>query len=104
MSRPFSYNDENFTVIDNLLFCHIKINKEIQIGESIVEVPPAIFNRLLCTTANLTRQLDTTGTIGGYIVYTGIKEENGKHYIYADTLINGKVYKYLTGIYYLKDI
>lgn len=23
MSRPFSYNDENFTVIDNFLFVHI---------------------------------------------------------------------------------
>lgn len=24
MSRPFSYNDENFTVIDNLLFIHFR--------------------------------------------------------------------------------
>lgn len=23
MSRPFSYNDDNFTVIGNVLFCHI---------------------------------------------------------------------------------
>lgn len=29
MSRPFSYNDENFTVIGNLLFCHIRITKDI---------------------------------------------------------------------------
>lgn len=32
MSRPFSYNDENFTVIGNILFAHVdigtkKINK-----------------------------------------------------------------------------
>ena len=25
MSRPFSYNDENFTVIGNMLFCHFKL-------------------------------------------------------------------------------
>lgn len=28
MSRPFSYNDENFTVIGNLLFVHFKYEDE----------------------------------------------------------------------------
>lgn len=48
MSRPFSYNDENFTVIGNLLFCHIKITKDYKAHEPIVELPPAIYDRL-CT-------------------------------------------------------
>ena len=29
MSRPFSYNDENFTVIGNILFCHIMVTNEV---------------------------------------------------------------------------
>lgn len=39
MSRPFSYNDDNFTVIGNLLFCHIKTNRNIPPNTKIVDVP-----------------------------------------------------------------
>lgn len=46
MSRPFSYNDENFTVIGNVLFVHIIDNKARKKYEPVVEVPPAIFERL----------------------------------------------------------
>lgn len=47
MSRPFSYNDENFTVIGNILFVHIIDNKARKaFSEPVVEVPPAIFDRL----------------------------------------------------------
>lgn len=42
MSRPFSYNDENFTVIGNLLFVHILDSKAHKAGEPIIEIPPAI--------------------------------------------------------------
>ena len=47
MSRPFSYNDENFTVIGNLLFCHIKTAVPMAVDDPIVEVPPAIVDRLM---------------------------------------------------------
>ena len=46
MSRPFSYNDENFTVIGNVLFVHIIDNKARKQFEPVVEIPPAIFERL----------------------------------------------------------
>lgn len=46
MSRPFSYNDENFTVIGNVLFVHIIDNKAMKAFEPVVEVPPAIFERM----------------------------------------------------------
>lgn len=38
MSRPFSYNDENFTVIGNMLFGHIKIPKgtSIEVSKKII--------------------------------------------------------------------
>ena len=50
MSRPFSYNDENFTVIGNVLFVHIIDNKARKKYEPVVEVPPAIFERLKTNT------------------------------------------------------
>ena len=46
MSRPFSYNDENFTVIGNVLFVHIIDNKARKQFEPVVEVPPAIYKRM----------------------------------------------------------
>lgn len=43
MSRPFSYNDENFTVIGNILFVHFRFNKAILAGTPItIRVPDAI--------------------------------------------------------------
>ena len=47
MSRPFSYNDENFTVIGNSLFVHLNIGtKPYSKGDTIGTVPPAIYDRL----------------------------------------------------------
>lgn len=47
MSRPFSYNDKNFTVIGNVLFCHIIVKKPLDTERYIVEIPPEIYKRLL---------------------------------------------------------
>lgn len=47
MSRPFSYNDENFTVIGNMLFVHIRDGKARKASEPIIEVPPAIFSHMV---------------------------------------------------------
>jgi hypothetical protein len=46
MSRPFSYNDENFTVIGNFLICHVLLKESTPAGEPIIEIPPAIFNHM----------------------------------------------------------
>ena len=47
MSRPFSYNDENFTVIGNILFIHVNIGgNEYQIGQTIFNIPQAILIRM----------------------------------------------------------
>lgn len=35
MSRPFSYSDQNFTVIGNILFVHITDMAEREINEPI---------------------------------------------------------------------
>lgn len=46
MSRPFSYNDENFTVIGNILFVHFKDQEKRKANEAVLEVPYEIFRRL----------------------------------------------------------
>lgn len=46
MSRPFSYNDKNFTVIGNMLFIHIHYNYQIFPGQILENVPLAIRNRV----------------------------------------------------------
>ena len=46
MSRPFSYNDDNFTVIGNILILHYICNNAYAVGDKIGDIPPAIYNRL----------------------------------------------------------
>lgn len=46
MSRPFSYNDENFTVIGSLLIIHVPYSGVLKMNESICDVPPEIVKRL----------------------------------------------------------
>lgn len=45
MSRPFSYNDENFTVIGNLLIIHVAFSGDIKESTAICSVPPEIIKR-----------------------------------------------------------
>lgn len=47
MSRPFSYNDENFTVMGNVLFVHADIGgNAYAVGQKLVTIPQAIFTRM----------------------------------------------------------
>ena len=47
MSRPFSYNDKNFTVIGNILFIHINIGGNgYESGQTLFNIPQAIFIRM----------------------------------------------------------
>ena len=82
MSRPFSYSDELFTVIGNILFIHIKLSGTYKEHSIIVEIPPAIYDRIMQSTisANLARQLNTNNT-DSYAWQLYISNENDKHYI-----------------------
>lgn len=42
MSRPFSYNDENFTIIGNVLFFHVLSTGALTSNKKLIEVPPEI--------------------------------------------------------------
>ena len=47
MSRPFSYNDESFTVIGNILFVHVDIGGDAYtVGQTLCTIPQAIFTRM----------------------------------------------------------
>lgn len=48
MSRPFSYNDESFTVIGNTLFVHVDIGGDAYaVGQALCTIPKAIFTRMI---------------------------------------------------------
>ena len=104
MSRPFSYNDENFTVIGNLLFCHIQITKDIPIGGSVVEIPPKIFDRLEYNTNLMLRATAKLGVTTIANASVGMKDISGIHYLYSCSGIDSSAYSYLIGFYLLKDI
>ena len=46
MSRPFSYNDENFTVNGSLLIVHVAFSGELEKNGVVCDVPPEIVKRL----------------------------------------------------------
>lgn len=103
MSRQFSYNDENFTVIGNVLFIHFKFEKSASIGSKLIEIPPKIFDRLLfySNSANTCNSVleEQNGSFS-----LSIKEDNGKHYFYNNTYISADANRYIFSIFILKDI
>ena len=105
MSRPFSYNDDNFTVINNLLFCHIKMGKDFEASAPIVEVPPAIVQRLLHDTCQMMRVASSYNTSLSYMGSVGIRYDipTKKYFLYSPVATT-KDYTYLVGFYLLKDI
>lgn len=106
MSRPFSYNDENFTVIGNVLFVHIIDNKARNSSEPVVEVPPAIFERLKTyTNFCITSYNNINGLDPNDVFQISIADVDNKHYIefLADKTATNYDRLYWS-IYFLKDI
>lgn len=67
MSRPFSYNDESFTVIGNMLFIHIHYNYRIFPGAIIEKVPLEIYNRV-CHYENCLIMTNTNSVSDNHLV------------------------------------
>ena len=105
MSRPFSYNDENFTVIGNILFVHFNDIRGREAGEPIIEVPPEIFKRLYGYTNVVSSSLNSQNSESENFPIT-IVEQNGKHYIaFKNTRYSTSyTYRYHYCYYLLKDI
>lgn len=103
MSRPFSYNDENFTVIGNLLFVHIKGSKAYKAGEPVIEIPPAIFSRMI-TYSNMAVESSRAFFGGGYIGVEVVKVDNKYYFAYTKNLSPFFGVRYYYCNYLLKDI
>ena len=108
MSRPFSYNDENFTVIGNMLFGHIKIPKGTSIkgSEKIIEIPPELYKRMASfPNFAVPSKVNSSGIPQGFLsIY--VSKENGIPYFCSYDSFNPGSYDdgYLYFNYYLKDI
>lgn len=100
MSRPFSYNDENFTVIGNVLFIHVYVSN-IKKNERILEIPYEIGMRLIQKSALGTMQ-SLSYNYPGYSFNGLIRYEDGKYYLYSSNDIRSKYTA--TAFLFLKDI
>ena len=105
MSRPFSYNDENFTVIGNVLFLHFMMINAIDRDGNIVEIPPEIYKRMLYKSNYLlyVKIKDNLTVANMCAVGTRKSLSDEKYYIYSQSGI-GTTGAYLVGYYILRDI
>ena len=104
MSRPFSYNDENFTVIDNMLFVHFIDMEAREIDEPVIQVPDEIYKRM-CSYANITFASPKVNNVSGMTCAISIILKDGKPYIaFISRRPSTKVLRYYYTIYLLKDI
>lgn len=67
MSRPFSYNDDNFTVIGNMLFIHIITLKYFKSGDIVVSIPPEITKRLFSSNITFCFEYTNGANNGSYL-------------------------------------
>lgn len=104
MSRPFSYNDENFTVIGNMLFVHIKVTKSVASGENVIEIPAGIANRLVYHSNIFYALLSGLGSANAETASGGIRELGGRYYLVMGTAVDPSSMSYLSTYYWLKDI
>lgn len=103
MSRPFSYNDENFTTIGNLLVIHFRDDDSRGLGEPIVEVPPSIYERMVTNCFMLAAQ--TAGESASMMSKSYIFENKGKHFIsFYESRPSSKFPRYYIGFTLMKDI
>lgn len=103
MSRPFSYNDENFTVIGNLLFVHVSIGGKAYVsGQSFIKIPPAIFNRMKSFNQQATLSNKFTGGAAGIIGVTCT--EDGDFITQTAIKVSTILPRYIYTWYVLKDI
>ena len=103
MSRPFSYNDENFTVIGNVLFVHFKYENGAEVGQRLIEIPPAIYDRLLFYTNVGALCYPVNGRAAGTLPLSAIKYEN-KFYLTSAAKFSQYNNKYIYCTFILKDI
>lgn len=91
-------------LLEIYFFCHIRITKDIQAGNGIVEIPPKIFDRVEYNSNLMVRVTSKLGTAAAANAAVGMKNISGIHYLYSGSDIDSSTYNYLIGFYLLKDI
>ena len=106
MSRPFSYNDENFTVIGNVLFVHIIDNKARESFEPVVEIPPGIFERMETkTNFSIFTYSNFNDYVGTPVAPITTRDIENKHYFaFATDIPASNDERLCWTLYFLKDI
>lgn len=92
-------------LLEMYFFCHIKVNKPISEFGHIVEIPPAIYDRMV-NKANIIYTMSTMDDITDvFDVHVGVTKfsSDGKYYLYSYKAIN-ITGNYLIGYFILKDI
>ena len=80
MSIPFSYNDENFTVIANILFCHVMVTKYVEADHILIEIPPDIYKRMLNKSNYLMALMVINNRSSNSMISVGASEERDGKY------------------------
>lgn len=101
--QTISYNDENFTVIGNLLFVHIRDLKAHKAGEPVIEIPPAIISRMV-TYGNVVVESAKAYFGGGQIGLEVVKVDNKYYFAYTRDILVSNDVRYYYCNYLLKDI
>lgn len=103
MSRPFSYNDANFTIIGNILFVHADIGgKSYTVGEKLVTIPYAIFTRMI--SYNQQAAISNKLTSGSSSIIGVTCTEDGDLYTRTAIAMSTILPRFVLAWYTLKDI
>ena len=104
MSRPFSYNDENFTVIGNLLFIHFRDDAAHERLEPVLLIPPSIYERMVTNSFELFAQIvgENEGTTS--VTGTTVTNNNEKFIAFKTNRPISVPPRYYIGFSQLKDI
>lgn len=105
MSRPFSYNDENFTVIGNILFVHFKDQEQRGANDPVIEVPYEIFRRLVSLNNSAVVSVNYPYYVSTMVPIT-VQMDRGKPFIAfsSERPVELTHSRYYYCIYLLKDI
>lgn len=104
MSCPFSYNDENFTVIGNILFVHFNDNKARKAHEPLVQIPYEIFKRMCSYSSNAIVSSPVIKSAVFTVSIEVVMDDNKPYFAFTSDKSAVDIPRFHYCIYLLKDI